>query len=99
MSTSASNERSSATAAKRYKQKIVQSFQEAHISLTLIWNYDPNIFYNIPQTTRQQHSKITSMARHFNSSSPKSIQTTTSCMTSGCTTTTIGYKKLATSPT
>ncbi|KNZ46555.1 hypothetical protein VP01_7170g2, partial [Puccinia sorghi] len=35
---------------------IVQAFQE-QISLTLIWNYDPNIFYNIPQTTRQKHQK------------------------------------------
>ncbi|KNZ46271.1 hypothetical protein VP01_7407g1, partial [Puccinia sorghi] len=35
--------------------QIVQAFQEAQVSLTLIWNYDPNVFYSMPQTTRQQH--------------------------------------------
>ncbi|KNZ64691.1 hypothetical protein VP01_10044g1, partial [Puccinia sorghi] len=35
--------------------EIVQAFQEAQIFLTLIWNYDPKILYNIPQTTRQKH--------------------------------------------
>ncbi|KNZ55828.1 hypothetical protein VP01_2570g3 [Puccinia sorghi] len=36
----------------RNEQLIFQAFRNAQISLTTIWNYDPNIFYNIPHTTR-----------------------------------------------
>jgi len=36
----------------RNEQLIVQAFRNAQISLTPIWNYNPNIFFNIPQTTR-----------------------------------------------
>lgn len=54
----------------------MQAFQEAQLSLTLIWNYDPNVFYNIPQTTRQQHQQSTIDGESFFGSSLGQCQTT-----------------------
>ena len=39
------------------KQSIFQAFQNAHVDLNPIWNYDSNLFFSIPQNTA--HHQIT----------------------------------------
>ncbi|KNZ54446.1 hypothetical protein VP01_2945g2 [Puccinia sorghi] len=55
---------------------IVQAFQEAQISLTLTWNYDPNVFYKIPQTTKKKNQPISINGKSFFCSSLGQCQTT-----------------------
>ncbi|KNZ54646.1 hypothetical protein VP01_2892g4 [Puccinia sorghi] len=87
-----------------FDQKIVKAFKEAQIILTLICNYYPNIhqwkeFLFLIPGPMLDDSKTPSMpSTSIPPQQQLSIQTTISCMASGCTTTTIGYKKLATSP-
>ncbi|KNZ54330.1 hypothetical protein VP01_2975g2 [Puccinia sorghi] len=52
------------------------TFQEAQVSLTLIWNYDPNVFYNIPQMTRRQHQPSSINGENFFHSSLGKSQAT-----------------------
>ncbi|KNZ46422.1 hypothetical protein VP01_7281g1, partial [Puccinia sorghi] len=54
----------------------IQAFVPFKSSLTLIWNYDPNIFYNIPKTTRRQHQQSTISGESFVGSSLGQFQTT-----------------------
>ena len=42
----------------RKEQSIVKAFRNAQISLNPIWNYDPNIFYNTPHTTRHEANLV-----------------------------------------
>ena len=58
------------------EELIVEAFREAQLNLTLIWNYDPNVFYNIPQTTRQQHQPSSINAESFFRSSLGQCRTT-----------------------